>query len=226
MRGIGKLHEAGISYTAICVVTPETIRFADTLIRFFTDLGCTSVGFNLEEQEGLNAHRPAIAVEDAERFWRRLWELRESGSQLAVRDLDRFCDWISARRTGDLTFGAQPIDPIPTVAFNGDVVVLSPELLGIENRTHRNFKVGNVLHDNLPTILNAATQASCVREFRAGLAKCAATCEFFDFCRGAQAGNRYFETGSFAVAETAYCRNTRQALVRAAAAHLDREEVN
>jgi uncharacterized protein len=41
--------------------------------------------------------------------------------------------------------------------------------------------------------------------------------------QGAQAGNRYFEHGTFTATETAYCRNTRQALVRAAATHLNTE---
>ena len=51
-----------------------------------------------------------------------------------------------------------------------------------------------------------------------GLDGCESTCAFWDFCRGAHAGNRWFEHGSFAATETAHCRNTRQALVNAFAA--------
>ena len=54
-----------------------------------------------------------------------------------------------------------------------------------------------------------------VRDFLTGLDRCQADCEFFDFCRGAQAANRYFENGSLRSTETNYCRVSRQALVTA-----------
>ncbi len=57
-----------------------------------------------------------------------------------------------------------------------------------------------------------------------GLERCQAECEFFDFCRGAQAGNRYFENGSLATTETNYCRVSRQALVTALSTLATKEE--
>jgi uncharacterized protein len=125
MRGISMLRASGIAYSAICVVTPETIGHADELVTFFEDLGCTSVGFNLEEMEGVNDHRTPLTATQAENFWLRLWQLREAGSRLAIRDLDRLCDWVDAFRTGRGA-RAQPFDPIPTVSCGGDVVMLSP----------------------------------------------------------------------------------------------------
>jgi uncharacterized protein len=225
MRGIGKLREARIPYTAICVVTPETIGRADELVRFFTDLGATSVGFNLEELEGANDARQVIRNDLAEAFWQRLWQLQEDGSRLPIRDLDRVRDWLAARRAGNHTYGADPAGPLPTIGFDGDVVVLSPELLGIQDQAHGNFVVGNVLQTSLPKIVQRAINATYVQDFRRGLRACEAGCEFWDFCRGAHAGNRYFENGSFASTETAHCRNTKQALARSALAHLTREEV-
>jgi uncharacterized protein len=220
MRGIATLRAAGIPFTAIAVVTPETVGRADELVSFFTDLGCTSVGFNIEEQEGMNAGRPSVTAEQAEAFWLRLWRLREAGADLAIRDLDRLCDWLTATDAPP-----RPIDPIPTVSHRGDVVVLSPELLGMRSIMYGNFVVGNVLHTSIPAMLATVGRHQYVRDFALGLAACAEGCEFFAFCRGAQAGNRYFEHGRFDATETAHCRNTRQALVRAALAHVAREEV-
>jgi uncharacterized protein len=40
-------------------------------------------------------------------------------------------------------------------------------------------------------------------------------CEFFSYCQGGQAGNRYFESGDFTATETDYCRNGKQQLVLA-----------
>lgn len=219
-RGIAHLRRAGLQFSVICVVTAATIGHADELVDYFTDLGCSSVGFNIEEKESLASTRQGVTVEQAERFWQQLIGRRVNGSPLAVRDLDRLHAY--------LTDDANPPkshDPLPTVAHNGDTVLLSPELLGVASVEYGNFRAGNVLRESIPTMLAGMHRVSYVAEFTDALQQCAASCEYWGFCGGAQAGNRYFETGGFDAMETAYCRTTRQALVRAAAGYL-REEVN
>lgn len=54
-----------------------------------------------------------------------------------------------------------------------------------------------------------------MREFAIGIQRCKATCEFFAYCQGSHAGNRYFEHGTFAATETQHCRTSTQALVLA-----------
>jgi uncharacterized protein len=215
-RGIERLQAAGIDFTVICVVTPSTIGHADELVDFFSAIGCGSVGFNIEEEEG--AGRPGVEERQAYEFWRTLLRRRAEGNNLRVRELDRLNDYIAAERVAGIT--RKPFDPIPTVAHNGDTVLLSPELLGIKDDGYSDFLAGNVLHTSLSKMIADAHRLKYVIEFERALRACAADCEFFSFCGGAQAGNRYFEHGSFASAETAYCRNTRQSLIRAAADHL------
>lgn len=220
MRGIAHLQKSDIPFSVICVVTPETIGRVSDLMSFFSDLGCASIGFNLEEQEGANTGRAPIATETAEEFWLQLWQVCGADSRLPIRDLDRLRNWLTSTRAGEVD--NRTFDPIPTVAYDGDVVMLSPELLGIRSEKY-DFVIGNVLHESVPSMLSVAARRAYVREFDQALRTCAASCEYFAFCRGAQAGNRYFETGTFAVAETNYCRNTRQALARAALTHLTGE---
>jgi uncharacterized protein len=221
LRGVALLKAAGVEFTAICVVSPETIEHADELAGFFTDLGCTNVGFNIEEQEGGATDRPPVTAEAAQRFWRRLFELRAAGSTVAVRELDHVIEFV--RHHG--VDREQPrLDPIPTVGFDGSTVVCSPELLGARGAEYGDFIVGNVRYALLPELIDRAMNARYLREYAAAITECAVTCEFYDFCRGAEAGNRFFEHGTFTVAETQYCRNTRQALVRAAADYIAREE--
>jgi uncharacterized protein len=214
MSGIRALREAGIAFTAICVVTVDGIEHADALLEFFAELGCTVVGFNIEEQEGLNAHRRQVTPEQAQEFWHRLWQLSPQYPQLRIRDLDRFRGYLDYARSGQPT---QPVvyDPIPTVAATGQTVLLSPELLGVTAPAYHDFVIGNVLSRSLPDLITAH-QHGYVSEFTAGLRRCAAECEFWDFCHGAQAGNRYFEHGRFDVTKTNYCATTYQAVVRAA----------
>lgn len=90
-------------------------------------------------------------------------------------------------------------DLIPTIAWNGDVVLLSPELLGVADAAYHDFVAGNVMTDTLPTILHRAGDLRYIREFLVGLEQCKATCEFFAYCQGAHAGDRYFEHGTATV---------------------------
>jgi len=43
----------------------------------------------------------------------------------------------------------------------------------------------------------------------AGIALCRDTCEYFSVCGGGEPVNKLFENGSFATAETTYCRMTK-----------------
>jgi uncharacterized protein len=81
-------------------------------------------------------------------------------------------------------------------------------------------RVGALAHTTgveaaVPAILDRAWQLRYVAEFTQGLAECSTTCGFFDFCRGASAGNRYFENSDFSSTQTSHCRNTRQELIQA-----------
>ncbi|MFI7487853.1 cyclophane-forming radical SAM peptide maturase AmcB [Micromonospora echinaurantiaca] len=217
LHGMQALADAGLKYSVICVVTPETIDHADALVDFFTGLpGCESVGFNIEEQEG--ADRAAVPEDAAYRFWQHLIKRRVGGNPLRIRDVDRLADYVAATRAGHVDHA--PYEPIPTVSWDGQVVLLSPELLGITDPRYGDFIAGNVLGEPIPAMLARAGDLRYVAEFVTALNDCADHCAFYEFCRGAQAGNRYFEHGTFAARETTYCRNTRQALVRAAADHL------
>lgn len=215
MKGIRTLRAHGVRFTAIAAVTHATIGQPGEIAGFFESLGADSVGFNLEEHEAANTSRPGMDAESARAFWRALLRRRAEGSTLRVRDVDRLLSFLRMARHGSFDDMPALYEPIPTVAWNGDTVILSPELAGVCAPDYGDFVVGNVLRESLPTMLARAHEARYVDEFTQALAACARECEFYAFCRGAQAGNRYFEHGSFAVPETVYCVNTRQSLVRA-----------
>jgi uncharacterized protein len=219
MRGIDALRDHEIPFSVICVVSPETIGDPAGMMDFFAGLGCTQVGFNIEELEGVNDSRAVVEVGRAEAFWAGIISARTRFPDLRVREIDQLAAYLGKARTGrkEEWTGAKH-DPIPTVAWNGDTVLMSPELLGIDAPEHDGFVAGNVLKESIPAILRRAHQLPYITQFLDGLDGCATTCAFWDFCRGAHAGNRWFEHGSFAATETAHCRNTRQALVTAFAA--------
>ncbi|MER7273758.1 cyclophane-forming radical SAM peptide maturase AmcB [Dactylosporangium sp. NPDC000244] len=214
MRGLDTLKRHGLRFTVIAVVTAETIGRADELVDFFNDLGADRVGFNIEEFEGANRREPVITRAAVEQFWASLFRRRAQGMEFRVREIERLLSYLRVARTGRMPSNRK-YEPIPTVAWNGDTVLLSPELAGIQDEAYDNFVIGNVARELLPAMLAQAHDRRYVAEFESALSACAATCEFYDFCGGAQAGNRYFEHGTFDIAETTYCVNTQQALVTA-----------
>ncbi len=214
-RGIEQLQQAGLPFTVICVVGHASIGHPEELVDFFESIGCESVGFNIEEDEG--SGRSQVATSAAYEFWRGLLRARLNGSRLRIRELDRLNDFVASSHN---SVQDRPVDPIPTVGYDGATVLLSPELLGVKDAAYGHFVAGNVLTTDLGHMISTARRLRYVTEYEVALRGCAEQCEFYAFCRGAQAGNRYFEHGSLAVSETTYCRNTRQTLVRAMADHL------
>ncbi|WP_199826288.1 cyclophane-forming radical SAM peptide maturase AmcB [Streptomyces sp. SBT349] len=216
LRGISRLHEAEIPFSVIAVVTVESMREPDTLLDFLASLGCHTIGLNIEEREGVSTVRITPGMARAAEFWRRTiaWSRRNPG--VPIRDLVRLGDYLHLARTGRLDrWAAQPHDPLPAISSTGEVVLLSPELAGIKDPRYGDFRAGNVLQGSLVSILSRAHRLRYVREFVKGLEACEATCEYFGFCRGAPAGNRYFEHGRLDATETDYCRASRQALITA-----------
>ncbi|WP_228559463.1 cyclophane-forming radical SAM peptide maturase AmcB [Catenulispora pinisilvae] len=215
MGGIGRLRQRGIEFSVIAVVGTDGISRAEDLLDFLAGLGATQIGFNIEEFEGSNTSGQPKPAE-ARGFWTAAiaWSTTHPG--VKIRDLDRLGGYLSTIRAGErAAWEAHRFDPLPTIAFNGDVILLSPELAGIRDEHYGDFVAGNVLEQDLGSIVARAWQLPYVTEFIDGLAACRATCGFFDFCRGATAGNRYFENGTFASTETNYCRVSRQELVNA-----------
>ncbi|MGW4648117.1 cyclophane-forming radical SAM peptide maturase AmcB [Kitasatospora sp. NPDC004289] len=215
-KGISCLREHEVRFAVIAVVSAESVGDPEGLLDFMAGLGCHSVGLNMEETEGVNTDRSVPTVEQAREFWRRTIAWSRQHKELTVREVDRLGGYLRAARSGvPAAWDELLIDPIPTVSSAGDVVLLSPELAGIKDPAYEDFRAGNVMELSIGSMLDRAHELRYVREFLTGLDECEATCEFFGFCRGAQAGNRYFENGRLDTTETNYCRVSRQALITA-----------
>ncbi|MFF0579916.1 cyclophane-forming radical SAM peptide maturase AmcB [Streptosporangium saharense] len=217
VRGIDRLRDHDIRFSVIAVVGAEGIEQPESLLDALAGLGPHTIGLNVEEMEGVNDRRCGITQDQAEQFWKRTMDWRRTRKTgPAIRELDRLADYLYLARSGQRDeWCRHGLDPIPTVSVDGDVVLLSPELAGIGDDAYGSFLAGNVCSQSIANMLAHAYRLRYVREFMTGLRRCEAECEFWNFCRGAQACNRYFENGSFATTETDYCRLTRQALITA-----------
>ncbi len=214
--GIETLKTNGISFATIAVVTENELNQAELLYEFFSSLGCTKLGVNIVEQEGINT---AITIKDnshVKNFWMDLFKAWRKNPVIKIREFDHLLSWIAAV-VEDQTeeFPEVYYDPFPTVGWNGDVTLLSPELLGTESSTYKDFVVGNLLVGDLVSIVNQGLNASYVLDFAEGVAKCKETCPYYAFCRGGQASNKFFEHGTTNATQTMYCTNSEMRLVDA-----------
>lgn len=222
MRGINLLAEHSIPYSAIAVVGRRNLTRAADIYAFFADLGCTTLGINIEEQEGANVDGGVVDDDAVQHFWADLFVEWRARPVLRVREIDRTLGYLDTVCDSHTPAIIPPVDAdlFPTVGWNGDVVVLSPELLGTQSPLYGNYIIGNICEERLSAILERARHADYVGDFAHGVARCRAICPYFAFCGGGQCANKVFEHGTADATETAFCRNTRQRLLDAVLATL------
>lgn len=214
LRGMAQLHDAGISFHAIAVVTPDTFAQADAFVDFFLDQGVSEVGCNFDEAEGLHLRSSLIGHEHAHAaFLQRLLERATQDPRLRVRELSMALKLIAqplprtAWRGQAWPDNAQALPfALVSVAHGGDFSTFSPELLGQPSDTFGNFVLGNVHHGGYLAAAQTARFQQIWAAIRRGTQACAQQCAHFDFCGGGAPANKLYENGRLDSAETLYCR--------------------
>ena len=213
MKGIGLLKLNRIPFGVIAVVSDANIGSAGAFYEFFASLGCRNLCVNIAESEGLNKEKVHLNKNDVKTFWHELFDEWKMYPELRIREFDKSIGWLrsaSAASKPDI-FVAR--DMWPTVAWNGDVVMLSPEFLSVEHGGRKGFIVGNILDKPLDEIVKDSLKADYVKDYFSGINKCSAECEYFSFCGGGQASNKFFELDNINSTVTEECRNTRMLLL-------------
>jgi uncharacterized protein len=194
------------------VVSDPRPGVAADLYRFFRDLGCHALGINVEEREGVNTRTNAHDGAAVRAFWAELTAAWRADPAIELRDVE-WALWYASNALAGTDDDMLPrrIDPIPTIAYDGSVVLLSPELAGFTDVRHGDFSSGNVLRQPLDELVAAAAAAPSgwIAEYLTGVEACRSSCAYFGFCGGAHAANRFFEHGRFDGTETHHCRNSK-----------------
>jgi uncharacterized protein len=214
MRGINQLRHNALPFSVIAVVNPSNVRDVLRFYDFFCTLGCETLCINVEEREGLNRDSSVLDQRVVEGFWQQLFEAWARNPVIRIREFDRVLGWMHLVQSGSLSERTAK-DYWPTVGYDGSVVVLSPEFMSVMGKELQRFVAGNVLIDPLEVIVKRAEGLPYVRDFAVGIQRCERECAYYSFCGGGQASNKYFETGTTNATETAFCRNSRIALVDA-----------
>jgi len=222
MAGVTALRRHGVPFAALCVVTAPRPGLATRLYDFFLELGCYALGINVEEREGVNTRDTGYATDAVRAFWSELTAAWRTDPRIELREIEwalRYAGAALAGTADDLL--PRQHDPIPVIAHDGRVVLLSPELAGFADARYGDFASGTIPETALHEIVSraAAGPGGWIAEYLSGVEACRASCPYFGFCGGAHAANRYFEHGRFDGTQTEHCRNSKISLLEGVLDH-------
>jgi uncharacterized protein len=219
IAGIKRLHQRGIPFHTISVLSRASLDEPDEMYAFFVSEGIENVCFNVEESEGQHVS-DMLAVADVRArfgaFLGRFWQLARASDQVKfVREVDTMIGAIF--RTNDAPFRNQQVEALAMLNVDclGNVSTFSPELLGYKNTEYGDFLIGNINTDSMHQIRDSGTLRAMQRDIDAGVEACRASCEYFSVCCGGAPMNKLSENGSFRSTQTTFC-----SLVQMAAADL------
>lgn len=212
MSGIKLLQQNNLSFSVIATINPKNVNDPFGFYEFFSSLGCSSLNINIEEREGFNRYSKGLKKRQVQNFWEKLFEAWQKNPILKIRELDMALGYIAAVLRRNDTRGNKRYARgfWPTVAYNGDLVVISPEFISVAESERQQFVVGNVLEKELHQLMRESQNIWYIKEFFEGVNNCKQFCEYYEFCGGGQASNKYFELGNIAGTETTHCQNSRK----------------
>ena len=212
MNGIKLLKQNSLSFSVLATVNSKNIKQADTFYDFFSSLGCSSLNINVEEKEGFNRHSRGAKKNEVRRFWEELFKAWVKNPVIKIRELNMALGYIASTLSNNNKSEKKHYGRgfWPTIAFNGDLTVISPEFISTNEDERQRFIVGNILKTPLHQLVYEAQNAWYVKEFFTGVNNCRQSCEYYEFCGGGQASNKYFELGDITGTETTHCRNSRK----------------
>lgn len=226
MRGVAKLREHEIPFAVLSVITEKTLPVPEEYWEFMLELRPISVGFNIEEAEGINRtsattmarHLPAYR-----RFLARVSELNETGPRIRVRELDDIRSHLNAPPGAVLERSDNRPGSILNVDVEGNYTTFSPELLATTHPKYGAFKWGNVKTDPWKSLAAHPGFLRARADIAKGVERCRRSCEYFSMCGGGCPSNKLAEHGTFDAAETNYCRFHVQAVTDVVLEKIDRE---
>ncbi|GAA0620331.1 hypothetical protein GCM10009547_23640 [Sporichthya brevicatena] len=210
LAGIAALRRHRVPFGVLAVVSDPTPETAQGLYDFVADLGATRIGVSLQ-QSLTPAGTPsgAHSYGRCEEFWLALLEAWMANPVMRVREIDNCVR--DARRLladrPDRPDRPRTVDPLPTIGWNGDVVLVAPELLGHHDADRRSFSSGNVLTSSLDAVIGEAVAGTpWIARHLVATRECVTSCRYGPLCSGPSPATSFFETRTIGGGPTDHCR--------------------
>jgi len=191
----------------ISVDGPEDIH--DAHRRFRNGRGIHDVGFNVEEQEGINtsSSMQGSAMEEKYRdFLRAFWRLSEQdGYPVVLREFEQVISLIQGNERMTQNELNRPFS-ILSVDWEGNFSTFDPELLSVASDRYGSFNLGNIKDLSLVESTHTEQFRRLMADMTSGVETCHKSCEYFGLCGGGNGSNKFWEHGTLASSETNACR--------------------
>jgi uncharacterized protein len=214
IAGIRLLRRREVPFHVISVLSSASMAAPQEMFDFYVAEGIEQVCFNVEESEGDHVSESfGDSGADAAyyRFLSEFWRLAAAapGKITFLREIEQALQQVI--RPKEAAFRNQLVEPfaITSMDWAGNISTFSPELLGLKNPAYDDFLLGNINRDALVDLPRRPVFARMLADIVAGVAMCRDSCEYFSVCGGGEPVNKLAENGSFASAETTYCRLTK-----------------
>ena len=209
MRGIRTLQAHGIPFHAIAVLTGEALDQPERMYAFLRDEGIHQIGFNVEEQEGVNV-RSSMQGWTRETqyrdFLRRFWQCNQrDGFPIRLREFNQVLEMIEGGQRLRQNEMNRPYS-ILSVDAAGNFSTFDPELLSVDTERYGLFSLGNLRDLSLEEATRTEVFRKLHHDMTAGMAQCRAQCDYYGFCGGGTGSNKYWEHGTLNASETCACR--------------------
>ena len=209
MKGIETLHRNDVHFHCISVLTAEAMEQPERMYRFFRDHGIHDVGFNVEEQEGINTSSSMQGADMEARyrdFLRAFWRLSEQdGYPVILREFDQVISLIQGNERMTQNELNRPFS-ILSVDSQGNFSTFDPELLSVASDRYGSFNLGNIRDLSLVDSTQTPRFRQLMDDMTAGVETCHSGCEYFGLCGGGNGSNKFWEHGTLASSETNACR--------------------
>lgn len=230
MRGIKRLIDNDIPFQTISVIDSGGLIYVDALYEFFKSIKPISVGFNIDEEEGVNelssfASKSKDLDIKVALFWRKLNQLDyENNQPFRLREL------VTARRKVKLAatnknrfFFTQltGVYRIISVDAKGNFSTFAPDLLGQKHEKYSDFIIGNVFDTSFMDAIKTLKFKNLYSDILDGMLKCKNDCDFYKYCGEGAPSNKLYENGTFKSTETAYCKYIKQTSLLEVIDHFD-----
>lgn len=206
-KGINLLNKNDISFSSICVLSKSSLQYPKQIFQFFKSIKTKSVGFNIEEIEGINKSSSIDLMSDVSiyiDFLNTFYDLLETDPVFEQRELKKYTHSILFKKE----IGNGLVQPLNTITIDkeGNFTPFSPELLSTNDRYYDNFKIGNIKTDSFLKLNESEKFNLIFSDISTGVEMCKQSCEYFEVCGGGAPSNKLHENGTFKSTETLYCK--------------------
>ncbi len=208
---ISLLKRHNIEFNLICVVHEKNIYHPNDLFSFFKRINPKKIGFSIIEKENDNITDNNLSLQVIEHFWSQMFINWKEDDSLKIREFELLFSAFNGNKI--FPIDNKFVDLNISIGHDGNIVILSPEFLDSKSEKFLDFIIGNINNETPENIIKNINNSEYLKKHIKGINNCYYSCDYFNYCEGGNASNKYFENDELDSTETIYCLQSKKYLV-------------